>query len=73
MNKDNLQAAGVALYGKSWQSELAANLGVSRMMVIHWLKGTYPIAQERQEQIAGLIDAKIKQLASVKSTIKTNA
>jgi hypothetical protein len=38
-----LAAAGAALYGPRWQSELARSLGVSDRTMRRWLSGENPI------------------------------
>ncbi len=38
-----LKAIGEALYGRSWQAQLADDLGVDRRRITHWLDGTRSI------------------------------
>jgi hypothetical protein len=40
---DLLRAAGVALYGQRWQSDLARDLDVAIRSVQRWDAGTHPI------------------------------
>ena len=65
-----LEAHGWALYGRSWKTAMAEDLGVDARRITHWVQGTRPvpagvwldlqkIAQKRladvQEAAAGLL------------------
>ena len=43
MTPDLLREAGEALYGASWQAELARDLGVSDRTMRRWAAGTHPM------------------------------
>ena len=38
-----LEAHGFALYGKSWKTAIADDLGVDARRVTHWIQGTRPV------------------------------
>ena len=60
-----LRAAGEALYGPLWQSELARALGVADRTMRRWVAGTSPVPdlsddlgamiRERRAALAGLL------------------
>jgi hypothetical protein len=58
-----LRAAGEALYGPRWQSELARELGVSDRTMRRWIAGD-PIP-ELEDEIARLIAERRRRLAEV--------
>jgi hypothetical protein len=63
MIADQLRAAGEALYGPNWQSQLARDLSVSDRTVRRWLAGgKHSIPARLDEEIAILIRARIYKL-----------
>ena len=42
-SKARLEAYGYALYGRSWKTAMAADLGVDARRITHWLAGTRPV------------------------------
>jgi hypothetical protein len=63
-----LNAAGPALYGRDWKTELAEALQVDRRTVARWSAGTFDmppgalvdlwnLCKERQAELAGIVEA----------------
>lgn len=38
-----LEAHGYALYGRSWKTAMATDLGIDARRITHWLQGTRPV------------------------------
>jgi hypothetical protein len=53
-----LDEIGTRLYGNSWQSALARDLGLSRRSIERWRFGMFRIAPDRWEQILFLLHRK---------------
>ncbi len=63
-----LETAGRALYGKTWQTQLSANLVNSKgnpldhRRLQHWVAGTVPVPEWVWPQIEGLAKKRIKEI-----------
>lgn len=55
MNRDQLRAAGEALYGVRWQTALAREIGVADRTVRRWLAGNLPIGERAVRGINHLL------------------
>lgn len=43
MNRDEFIETGMRLYGRGWQTKLAASLGVDGSTVRRWVAGSVPV------------------------------
>lgn len=68
--KDVLCAAGLALYGDSWQSAMARALGVSDRTVRRWMSGQSAMPVGCWPQIEQLLDQRFETLTTIRDTIK---
>jgi len=60
-----LIAAGEALYGPRWQSDLALDLGRTYRTVLRWVDGTTPVPADIPEQIGRLLRARRTRIAAL--------
>lgn len=58
---------GESLYGRRWQTGLAADLGVCVRTMQRWAAGAKPTA--RREQMLELIDARIERLRRLRDAV----
>jgi DNA-binding XRE family transcriptional regulator len=64
-----IRAAGPALFGVQWQSDLARALGVNRVTVQRWRKGQEAPRLGVWRDLLALIDARIAELTEVRQTL----
>jgi len=72
-NKEQLTAAGCALYGERWQTDLARDLGLSDgRRIRQWLSGDRPIPDGVWIDIAKLLTERKVVIDRALSVISTN-
>ena len=62
MTREDLKAAGEALYGEQWKSPLARDLGMSVRHLRRLAAGTEPIFPHTAAKVGELIQARIRKL-----------
>lgn len=63
--------AGVALFGDSWQSELARHLGVSDRTMRRWINGdTTPDGAAVLNQLVGLARRRLSAIAKLRNSLE---
>jgi hypothetical protein len=60
---------GEALYGPRWHSEMAREIGVSRMTIHRWATGQWPVAEFDGHKIHALIINRSMVCASIISRL----
>lgn len=70
MTPEQLTAAGRALYGEQWQSNLARRLNIDSRRIRQWLKGERPLPEWLPSELAALLQANIAECARVLNDIK---
>lgn len=58
MTPDQLQEAGIYLYGPHWKGELARMLGINRSTVGRWVAGIVPITGPAAAAVICLVESK---------------
>lgn len=69
LGPDDLRQAGEALFGATWQSELARQLGINDRRVRQWIAGERPIPTGVWLEIAELAKARGEKLVALSSLI----
>ena len=69
MQARQLEAAGKALYGTRWQSDIAAALGVSSRTIRRWLAGDTPIPDGVGADIDRLLVTCINVVTAIRKRI----
>lgn len=62
MSASELVTIGQLLYGKTWKTELARHLGVSRVTVTRWANGEHGVPEKHHAEIHQLAWAKHKEM-----------
>ena len=65
LTPETLRRVGLALYGRSFVTELAADLGVTRRTVRRWLDDDYPIPPEREQIVIATLMTRSAALANL--------
>lgn len=69
MNTETLIAAGRALFGDRWQTDLAHAIGYSGRMIRRWAAGDADPPPAVQDQIRALIDRRVAELEEVRNLL----
>ncbi len=65
-----LRAAGQAMYGPRWQTDLAAELGLSRRTILRWMAGQWPIPDGVATDLLRLIVARQGELSALAERLR---
>lgn len=68
-NTEKLTIIGQVLYGQSWKSEIAKDLGYDYRRIQHWMTGTRPIPNEIWPKLAILVEQRQDGLNKIKALI----
>ena len=69
-SRDLLRAAGVALYGPRWQSDLARDLGVAIRSVQRWDAGSHPIPDTIWPELRDLLKARAVEVIDIRRKLR---
>lgn len=69
-DQEMLETIGKRLYGKSWQSPMARDLGISRRSVERWRFGMFKVSGERWLELIDLIRKKRAALAALEREVE---
>lgn len=65
MTPDQLRAAGEALFGPRWQSDLAHALQVNPRTIRRWAAGSWPVPDGAERRIRELARQRAERLAAL--------
>ena len=69
MDVDTLTIIGRAMFGSRWKTEIARELGVSRISVHNWVhKGR--ISEQREAEILKLFEERMEAMATLAEKLK---
>lgn len=66
---DLFRAAGVALHGRRWQSDLARELGVAIRTVQRWDAGTHPIPETIWLEVLDRLKGRAAEIIEVRRAV----
>jgi hypothetical protein len=70
---DLLRAAGAALYGQRWQSDLARDLGVAIRSVQRWDAGSHPIPDTIWSELCTLLKVRAVEIIEMRRKLRALA
>lgn len=73
MTPDTLRAAGEALYGPRWQTDLARALDVADRTMRRWAVGAHPIPATLRDELVALLRARQETVAAALALIASDA
>lgn len=70
MTPEQLTAAGVALYGDQWQSNLARRLNIDSRRIRQWLSGERPLPEWLPSELSALLTQNIEECTRVLNDLR---
>jgi hypothetical protein len=65
LTKEELERAGIALYGTRWQTELAAATGITARSVRFLVTGERPVSAALSQRVRDLVYRRLRELGEL--------
>lgn len=69
MTPATLAHIGVLLFGRGWQTPLAAALGVTLRTVVYWAAGAVPVPRRIIPQLEEMLEARAREIEAARLSL----